>query len=201
MSPKSAERRFTGILAISQPQDLPKTVEEVQKIQKIFHGHSITWLNEENATVDMVLCHMRTHRWIHFACHASQNMKEPTSSCFRLHQGTLDIASIMRESFHGDFAFLSACETATGAESLPEEAVHLAAGIMMAGYRAVIGTLWSINDHDGPVIAQEVYSHLYNNGNPDSGQAARALHHAVGRLRTQDEHNFFSWVPFIHMGS
>ena len=71
----------------------------------------------------------------------------------------------------------------------------------MAGYQAVIGTLWSINDYDGPLIAQEVYSHLYNNGHPDSSRAAHALHNAVASLRAQNgEQNFLSWVPFIHMG-
>jgi CHAT domain-containing protein len=199
--PKSPEPRFTGILAISQPQDqLPQSETEVQKIQNCFHNDSVTWLNRESATVDTVLRYMRNHRWVHFACHATQNAKEPTSSHFRLHNGNLDLARIMRESFNGDLAFLAACETATGDESLPEESVHLAAGIMMAGYQAVIGTLWSMNDHDGPLIAQEVYSHLYNNGSPDSSQASRALHNAVACLRKQDEQNFLSWVPFIHLG-
>jgi CHAT domain-containing protein len=199
--PKSPERRFTGILAISQPQDqLPQTVKEIEKVQDIFHKDSITWLNRESATVDAVLHHMRNHRWVHFACHATQNVSDPTSSHFLLHNGTLDIARIMKESFHGDFAFLSACETATGDEKLPEESIHLAAGIMMAGYPTVIGTLWSIEDNDAPLVADKVYSHLYNNGSPDSRQAARALHDAVGWLRMKDEQKFLSWVPFIHLG-
>jgi CHAT domain-containing protein len=195
-------QRFTGILVISQPQNLPKTVEEVQNIQKIFHKlqHSITWLNRENANVNAVLHHMRNHCWVHFACHATQNVNDPTSSHFRLHNGTVDIACIMKESFNGDFAFLSACETATGDETLPEESVHLAAGIMMAGYGAVIGTLWSIMDDDAPLVAENVYLHLCNNGSPDSSQAAHALHTAVAHLRMKDEQNFLSWVPFIHLG-
>jgi CHAT domain-containing protein len=184
MLPKSPEPRFTGILAISLPQyQLPQTEIEVQKILNCFRNNSVTWLNKESATVDLVLHHMRNYRWVHFACHATQNVKEPTSSHFRLHNGTLDLAQIMKETFNGDLAFLSACETATGDETLLEESVHLAAGMMMAGYQAVIGTLWSINDHDGPLIAQEVYAHLYNNGSPDSSQAARALHNAVACLR------------------
>jgi CHAT domain-containing protein len=106
----------------------------------------------------------------------------------------------MKQPFNGDFAFLSACETATGDETLPEESIHLAAGIMMAGYPDVIGTLWSILDEDGPLVAEQVYSHLYNNGSPDSCQAACALHNAVAHLRMKDEKNFLSWVPFIHLG-
>jgi CHAT domain-containing protein len=143
---------------------------------------------------------MQNHRWVHFACHASQNITEPTLSHFHLHNGTLDIARLMKEQFSGDFAFLSACETAAGDETLPEESIHLAAGVMMAGYPAVIGTLWSIMDEDGPMVAEKVYSHLYNGGSPDSSRAARALHNAVACLREQDEQKFLSWVPFIHLG-
>jgi CHAT domain-containing protein len=201
MSPRDSEARFTGILAISQPQDaLPQTEIEVEKIQNCFGKKSVVWLNRESATVDTVIHHMRNHRWVHFACHATQNAKDPTSSHFRLHDGALEMTHIIRESFDGDFAFLSACETATGDETLPEESVHLAAGVMMAGYPAVIGTLWSITDKDAPLVADKVFSHLHNNGSPSVRQVALALQNAVTCLRMQDEQSFLSWVPYVHLG-
>ncbi|CAE6487268.1 unnamed protein product [Rhizoctonia solani] len=43
-------------------------------------------------------------------------------------------------------AFLSACQTATGDTNLPDEAVHLASGMLMAGYPSVIATMWSVMD-------------------------------------------------------
>jgi CHAT domain-containing protein len=105
---------------------------------------------------------------------------------------------------HADFAFLSACQTATGDEKLPEEAIHLAAGLLAAGYRSVIATMWSIKDDDAPLIAREVYPRLICGPLPDSSQAAHALHHAVKRLRDEleqsGEPSFLSWVPFIHVG-
>jgi CHAT domain-containing protein len=199
---RAQQMAFSGILAVSQPQhQLPKTEEEVQIIQNYFGNKSVVWLNGESATVTTVLDHMRIHCWVHFACHATQSVSDPTTSHFHLHNETLDIRRIMKEQFNGQFAFLSACETATCDETLPEESVHLAAGVMMAGYPAVIGTLWSIMDKDGPLVAKEVYSHLYNNGSPDSSwQAACALHNAVAHLRNGGEQNFLSWVPFIHLG-
>jgi hypothetical protein len=56
------------------------------------------------------------------------------------------------------------------------------------------------SDDDAPLVAENVYLHLYNNGSPDSSQAAYALHTAVAHLRMKDEQNFLSWVPFIHLG-
>ena len=41
---------------------------------------------------------------------------------------------------HGGLAFLSACQTATGEEVLSDEAIHIAKGMLFAGYGGVIGT-------------------------------------------------------------
>jgi CHAT domain-containing protein len=114
----------------------------------------------------------------------------------------LELSTIIIKSFpHADFAFLSACQTATGDETLPEEAVHLAAGLMLAGYHSIIATMWSIQDKDAPVITGHVYNELFSNTEPDSSGAALALHHAVKLLRQQvGDSAFLSWVPFIHLG-
>jgi len=119
-----------------------------------------------------------------------------------LHDKRLELATLITKSFpHADFAFLSACQTATGDEQLSEEAVHLAAGLMLAGYRGIIATMWSIKDTDGPVIADHVYEELFKDTEPDSTRAALALHCAVKLLRQQvGDLAFLSWVPFIHVG-
>jgi CHAT domain-containing protein len=103
---------------------------------------------------------------------------------------------------HADFAFLSACQTATGDKKLREESVHLAAGMLVAGYRGVIATMWSIMDNDAPQVAEDVYRHLFKTSPPDSTRAAEALHLAVQNLREGSgrKKSFFHWVPFIHVG-
>ncbi|KDQ54443.1 hypothetical protein JAAARDRAFT_135615, partial [Jaapia argillacea MUCL 33604] len=75
----------------------------------------------------------------------------------------------------------------------------LAAGMLLAGYRGVIATMWTIGDTDAPRIADGVYSHILKAGKPDYTQAAFALHQAVQRLRLQGA-SFLSWVPYIHIG-
>jgi CHAT domain-containing protein len=104
-------------------------------------------------------------------------------------------------------AFLSACQTATGDEKVPDEAVHLAAGMLAAGYRGVIATMWSVMDQDAPQVARDVYGHLFRDkceSPPDPTEAAYALNQAVNKLRDHlgktDNASFLSWVPFIHMG-
>jgi hypothetical protein len=84
----------------------------------------------------------------------------------------------------------------------PDEAIHLAAGMLWAGYHIVIATMWSIDDGDAPVIADAVYSHLLADKEPSSQKAAEALHFAVQTLcKHYNSESFVSWVPFIHMAA
>jgi hypothetical protein len=60
--------------------------------------------------------------------------------------------------------------------------------------------MWSITDSDAPVVADEVYAHLFKDSNPDPTQAARALDKAVKKLITNGTKSCLEWVPFIHIG-
>ena len=153
-------------------------------------------------TVDGVVEAMQNHSWIHLACHGTQDVASPLQSALCLHDGKLSLSQVISQSLpNAEFAFLSACQTAKGDDGLPDEVVHLAAGMLVAGYRGVVGTMWSIRDEDGPLIADEFYSRVCGEGKLDSREAAAALHFAVKRLQEGvGERNFLRWVPFVHFG-
>ena len=176
---------------------------EIAEIQKRAGKFIVDVLEGPAASVESVLKGMETHSWVHLACHGEQDRVEPTRSAFCLHDGLLGLPAIITKSFpHADFALLSACQTATGDEQLSEEAVHLVAGMMLAGYHGVIATMWSIQDDDAPVIASHVYDQLFGDTEPVSSKAAVALHQAVKCLREQvGDLYFLSWVLFIHVGA
>ncbi len=105
-------------------------------------------------------------------------------------------------NMNADFAFLSACQTAMGDVSLSKEAVHLTVGMLMAGYRRVIATMWAVNDSDAPIIAEMVYKYMLSDGKADSRKSGLALHLATASMRQKvGEKNFMWWVPFIHFGA
>jgi CHAT domain-containing protein len=200
----------TRLLTISQPATprqipLPGTVHEADAIQTLqsqtgrFH---ITRLDRQEATVAAVLQHMKECSWIHIACHGVQDSVNPTDSAFLLVDNPLTLREIMKQSFsHTELAVLSACQTAKGDSELPEEAIHLAAGMLMAGYGSVVATMWSIQDNDAPIIADKFHKYLVGEADGDSARAAYALHDAVTHLRkVRGESNFTRWVPFIHLG-
>ena len=146
---------------------------------------------------------MKEADWVHFACHGIQDDSDPTDSGLCLADGRRlklrDMIGLLRP--HGGLAFLSACQTAMGDERLTDEAIHVTAGMLFAGYRGVIGTMWSISDKLAPGVARDVYEQLFRSGTrPDYREAARALHDAIERLRDSGKVPFSSWLPFIHVG-
>jgi ankyrin repeat protein len=196
------------ILAVSQPatpkqSPLPETVTEVRAIKKVV-GEKLRWLNDSEATTASVLPLIDQHPWIHFACHAIQDSAEATQSGFMLYDGSITLRQLMRRtegSGRKALAVLSACQTATGNTDMPEEAVHLAAGMLMTGFQSVIATMWSIRDSDAPIVMESFYSYLWHKAKGNNAQSAYALHYAVEQLRKKvGENNFLRWTPFMHLG-
>jgi tetratricopeptide (TPR) repeat protein len=198
------------LLVVRQPPSdgqprLPGVAIELEHIRTVImnsHSTRTTLLESSAGTVEEVLALMKEADWAHFACHGIQDVSRPTMSglCLadRRRLKISDMIALTRP--RGGLAFLSACQTATGEERLSDEAIHIAAGMLFAGYGGVVGTMWSISDKLAPDVARDVYQQLFRNGTrPDHREAARALHGAVGRLRDSNA-SFVEWLPFIHVG-
>ena len=205
------------LLIISQPNTpgrsaIPATTKEMNCIWDAIdasHSNSLR-LEGESASVSRVKLEMESHGSIHLACHATQDIENPLKSGFYLHDGRLELSEIMKQKFVvRELAFLSACQTSAGTEKLSEEAVHLAAGMLAAGYRGVVATMWSIKDRYGPVVAETFYKELMERGKAlgklglYSSGAAHALHHAIQGIRKtlgDTEQGLLTWVPYVYFG-
>ncbi|KDQ50729.1 hypothetical protein JAAARDRAFT_211553 [Jaapia argillacea MUCL 33604] len=199
---------------------IPNTEIELQKIENIVGNHALVRYGcpETPALVSSVLSEIPSATILHFACHGiqdsvdlfvdEQDRRSALNSALILEDGPLNVTEIMKLSLTNEsLVFLSACQTAMGDQSLPDESMHLAATMLFAGFRGVVGTLWSIDDKDGPKVADTFYRHLFSSGGensgsqttPDTAEAARALHIAVSKLR-EERCSLLRWVPFIHLG-
>jgi CHAT domain-containing protein len=188
----------TGGWGLNHLEGVEKEVEIIYSITK---GAAVECLQGEKATPDAVKQQLQDCSWVHFACHGKQDLTEPTKSHLLLHGGILELQTILRmPASNREFAFLAACQTAMGDSELVNESFHLGGGFIAAGFRAAIGTLWSMDDRDGPRVAEIVYSHLFRNGRrPQVSETAEALHLAVKELKKRKV-PYERWVPFIHMG-
>ncbi|KAG8749350.1 hypothetical protein FRC11_011418, partial [Ceratobasidium sp. 423] len=147
-STPSSLNRSSQVLAIGQANTLghtplPGTTKELEYLEaNLKNIAEYSQLKGDQATTAAVLDAMERHDWVHLACHAHQNVNDPTKSGHFLHDGILDLVAINRRSFKNKgLAFLSACQTATGDRTLPDEAIHLASGMLMAGYPSVVATM------------------------------------------------------------
>lgn len=177
---------------------LPNVDRECRLLTSLF-GDRHTVLEGPAATWAAVREHLPRHGWVHFSCHGDQDLADPSRGGILLHDRLLTIAEISEGRYHGDFAFLSACKTATGGVTLPDEAITLAAALHYTGYRHVIGTLWSIHDETAATVAEAVYTGLTSAGTFEPAGAARALHTAIRGLRDAGK-PLSQWTPFIHAG-
>ncbi|CAG8729883.1 2937_t:CDS:1, partial [Acaulospora colombiana] len=181
---------------------IPNTKDELDFIRQRFAGRDHMVLEGEAGTKRQVMRAMEECNWLHLACHGIQDSDEPTKSALVLEDGHLTLEEIIKLDLpRAEFAFLSACQTTAGDEDLSEEAVHIAGGMLLAGYRSVVATMWSIQDELAPKVTDEFYRHVMEEGKrPDPTKAAEALHVSVQKLRQHPGVRLIDWVPFVHLG-
>ncbi|CAG8586082.1 4798_t:CDS:1 [Acaulospora colombiana] len=195
------------LLSVIQPSapgmtHIPNTKEELGYIQYHLTGRSHVILEGPQGTKERVTKSMEDCNWLHLACHGTQIPEEPTKSALILEDGHLTLEEIIKLDLpQAEFAFLSACQTTTGDEKLSEEAVHIAGGMLLAGYRGVVATMWSIQDDLAPEVTDSFYAHIMQGDErPDNTKAAEALHFSIQKLRKKPNIPLTAWIPFVHLG-
>ncbi|KAJ6572878.1 CHAT domain-containing protein [Mycena vulgaris] len=158
LDPPTCNATSFKLTAVIQPHTtgcapLPGARQELKKIAERVPNQWLTSLVD--TTVETALLHLRESTIAHFACHVIQDFEQPLDSGLILSDGRhLKVSEIMRRP-EGDstfdvrksmsLAFLSACETAKGDQSVPDEAIHLAATLLFAGFRGVVATMWWVD--------------------------------------------------------
>ena len=132
-------------MVVIQPGTLPYANQELQNIAGHVPNECLVKLGVPGApaTVNEVVSRLSAVSIAHFACHGEQNKRNPLESSLILEDGQLAMSHIMKESTpNALLAVLCACETAMGDEELPDEAMHLGATLLFAGFRGVVATMW-----------------------------------------------------------
>ena len=106
------------------------------------------------------------YRIIHFATHAIVNARQPELSGVVLslfdrrgrHQdGFLRLHDVYNLSLAADLVVLSGCQTAVGKELRGEGLLGLTRGFMYAGARAVVASLWQVDDESTAELMKRFY--------------------------------------------
>ena len=204
---RNTQQGVPGFVAIGQPNSagyevLPSIRQELDKVRQLLpQSMQFTELSDEAATREVALAALRTHTYAHLACHGQQLPGKPFDSHFAMRDGHVTLLDIIKIQFghETEFAFLSACKTATGDANAPDEVIHLAAALQFSGVRNVVGTMWSVAD-DVVVYTVEAFyrAMVREDGVFDPSRAARALRAAT--RATKDRVPLDQRIVFIHIG-
>ncbi|MEE4494201.1 CHAT domain-containing tetratricopeptide repeat protein [Streptomyces sp. BE230] len=205
-SRRNREASAASFLVVAVPEapgapPLPGAAQEAAVLTRLLPGARL--LTGDGATRDAVVAALRDHAWLHFCGHATAEPGTGSGSRLLVHDHLdhpLTVAGISRLDLSGaELAYLSACHTARTGFTAVDEALHLAGGLQIAGFRHVVGTLWSIDDTVSARIAKRVYTGL-GAPRPVADRAAYAVHEAVRLTRDRYPGTPSLWAAHIHAG-
>ncbi|MEU8297343.1 CHAT domain-containing protein [Micromonospora sp. NPDC048909] len=191
-------------LVVGMPQtpgltDLPGVAGEEAIVRR--HLTHVRSLTGPTATPAAVLAALPERPVAHLSCHGTQDLTAPTRGRLALAGGPLQVRDLWRPAgTSAALAVLSACDTVRGGAALPDEALTLGTAFQLAGFRHVIGSLWSISDALTVQLCAELYAGLAVPGGIDPERAAPALHHAVRQLRAALPGLPELWAGYLHIG-
>lgn len=129
-------------------------------------------------------------RWIHIATHGVFRQDNPLFSSLRLGDGDLNLYDLEGLRLPAQLITLSGCSTGLAATGGGDEQMGLARGLLAAGARNLLLTLWDVQDRSTAEFMQAFYPRFRRSGN-----AAVALRETMLELRAAHPHPFH-WAPF-----
>ena len=161
------------------------------------------WIGER-ATEAVLRGESSSARLVHLAAHALYDAERPRQSRLLLARDAVDDGALtvleVEELFDlrtTRLVTLSACETGLGERSGGDEIIGLTRAFLVAGSRAVLSTLWQVDDAASAELMIDFYEHLAA-GVP----AAEALRRAqLVRLADPDTRAPYYWAGYTLTGS
>ena len=135
-------------------------------------------------------------RLIHIATHGLFRQDNPMFSSIRLGDSQLTLFDLYQLRMSCELVVLSGCGTGLNVVLGGDELMGLVRGLLYAGARAVLVTLWDVNDQSTAEFMTLFYRHLAVC--PDKGEALRAAMRdlrATGRIRIIGRLLFWSERP------
>lgn len=177
----------------------PLLLSEASAIRATFS--SLVELRGPTARKPLVLSALQRARFVHFAGHATGDVRVPGDGFLML--GWASVGSY--DQLTGDeisrlpldrvaLVVLAACESGSATIDAESEALPLARAFQLAGARMVLGTLWSVDDRATGALLSDFYAALALGDDP-----ARALNSAQKKMLRHTNPSFRSpsaWAAF-----
>ena len=178
-------------------EQLPWARKEAQMIGRLL---GVKPLVGNDARKQTVLEKMPSVSLIHLAAHGDAERGEialsPISSCGTPHEEDylLTMAEISQVRLRAKLVVLSCCHSASG-QIRAEGVVGIARAFLASGARAVLASLWAIDDEATMQFMNRFYELLVH-----GESASESLHQAMKWMRENNFSDVRLWAPFMLIG-
>jgi len=196
---RAARPLVLGLSHFEEPlRALPAAAAELDVIRHAFAGRG-EFLWAEQATRQTLLDldasgELQKFDLVHFAAHALFDRAAPHQSRVVLADGALTALDVLDLSLNARLVTLSACQTALGKGGPGDEWIGLVRAFFYAGARALVASLWHVEDHSLVEWIEQFYRHLAK------GESTAASLRSAQIEMIRAGHPPYRWAPFIFIG-
>jgi CHAT domain-containing protein/TPR repeat protein len=177
------------LLSVSNPLPasipLPFAGNERREIARLWPG-SVRSLHETEATLEATCTGLQGAGVAHFACHGRFDLDNALHSGLQLGDDSLRLSDLLNAGGvrQARLVVMSACQTAiTDFQDVPDEAIGLPAGFLVAGASGVVGTLWPVADDASTALLMRRFYEIWLGNDAGSVDPPEALRRAQVWLR------------------
>jgi CHAT domain-containing protein len=190
-------------LSGSRLEDLPASRDEVLTIAQIAGPDTDLLLGQSATESAFKGMELADYRVIHFAAHALADPQYPDRAALVLgiapntaDDGLLQVREIMRLPLNAELVTLSACDTNVGTAEGEAGVLNLEQAFLIAGARAVVASLWNVEDLSTTALMQAFYTHLAQH----EDKALALTHAKLDILAHYGNASPYYWAPFVMVG-
>jgi len=180
------------ILGVPDPR-APAIREEIQSVARTLPKPEV--LLGRRASARSLQEKGARSRLIHIATHGFFRQDNPIFSGIRLGDTFLTLYDLYRLRLPADQITLSGCSTGANVIAAGDELIGLMRGLLSAGARSLLLTLWDVNDSSTAMVMKIFYDRIVHRSD-----RASALREAMRTAREQHPHPFY-WAPFVLVGN
>jgi CHAT domain-containing protein len=187
-------RRDGGSLIVGVPDErAPLIADEVRAVAAQLPGAEV--LLGAEASVAALRSRAPAASVIHIATHGRFRRDNPLFSGIRLADSFLTLHDLNSLRLSADLVTLSGCGTGLNVVAAGDELRGLVRGLLGAGARSLLVTLWDIYDESTAEFMTRFYTALHSGLNKAAAVRAASL-----GLRQAYPHPYY-WAPFVLVGA
>ncbi|MEY4029336.1 MAG: hypothetical protein RJA90_521 [Bacteroidota bacterium] len=200
-------------ISLRELEELPDTKAELINSARSYGVNSKLLMRENATEVAIRRLPMRPYDVISFATHGLVREElpglvepalvlTPANSSLEVNDGIFTATDISRMDLNANLVILSACNSARfNVNMFAPEAASLSTAFFLAGSKATMASLWSVNSDATSLLMQE-FSKNYSKGGVSSSEALRLAMHQLQtkKFKGKDYSNPRYWAAFVIHG-